>query len=242
MYRYPFAVGEDVYCCWEYDLPERNEDFLKALDAEYFSYVARCHLEHLDSEDRQRAAVGLRATYHHGLETLFSLLGALTQAPHAVPAWIPKCSTQSLRFVVTALARGGALITKRGRMHVNFAALATTVHQFAWREEQPSGATAERFALLWARLAAELLDERNIAEYNSIKHGFRVAAGGFVLRIGEQTEVGVRAPESRMEMVGGSPFGTSFLEPQRVVEESALKFHVRIRHAALSWRADAMAQ
>ena len=89
MDRYVFAVADEPYCCWEYDLAERNQRFLATLDATYFHYVADRHFEEVEGENRQRAAVALRAAYHHGLETLFSLLGALTQAPDAVPAWLP---------------------------------------------------------------------------------------------------------------------------------------------------------
>lgn len=93
-YRYVFAVGDEAYCCWDYDLPARNERFLRSLDGSYFSYVSGRHLDQIAGEDRQRASVALRGAYHHGLETLFSLLGAMVQAPEAVPAWIPKCSTR----------------------------------------------------------------------------------------------------------------------------------------------------
>ena len=77
MYRYAFAVGEEVYCCWEHDLPQKNERFLASIDGGYFNYIALTHLEHIEGEDKQRAAIVIRSAYHLGLETLFSLLGAL---------------------------------------------------------------------------------------------------------------------------------------------------------------------
>lgn len=242
MDRYLFAVGEEAYCCWEYDLLLRNERFLKALDAEYFSHLVERHLDQLDSDEKQRAAVSLRVGYHHGAETLFSLLGAMAQAPEAVPAWLPKCSTSSLRAIVKSIANGHAILTQRGRQAITFAALSGVVHQFCWQDESPANATADRFASFWARLAGEFLDNRNIAEYNSLKHGFRIAAGGFILRIGEETEPGVRAPEANMETIGASPFGTSFYDAQPIVDRDGLRHHFRIRHTALNWRAEAMAQ
>lgn len=240
MYRYPFAVGEEVFCCWEHDLPERNERFLASLDSEYFHYVSQRHLEQLDGEDRQRAAVALRSAYHHGLETLFSLLGALAQAPEAVPAWLPKCSTPLLREVVSSLLRGTPLLTQRGLQRLTFADLARVVHQYCWPDDLPPGATGDRFGHLWKRLARDFLDEHHITEYNSLKHGFRVAAGGFTLRIGEEPEYGVRPPEEAMRTIGSSAFGTSYYEPQPVVEGGSTKPHFRIRHAALNWPAEAM--
>jgi hypothetical protein len=242
MYRYPFAVGEDVFCCWEHDLPERNERFLKTLDAAYFSHIVERNLDQLEGEAKQRAAVALRVAYHHGSETLFSLLGALAQAPDAVPAWLPKCSTPALRDIVRSISRGDMLLTQLGRQAVTFAALAEVVHQFCWQDETPAGATADRFASFWSRLAGEFLDEHNIAEYNSLKHGFRVAAGGFVLRMGQELAYGVPAPEENMRTIGGSPFGTSFYEALPVTPNGAHKYHFRIRHFAINWRAEAMAQ
>src|SRR5690606_31994351 len=96
-----------------------------------------------------RAAVGLRAAYHHSLETLFSLLGALTQAPECVPAWLPKCSNEALRQVVSMLQRGDGILTQRGRQPVTFDSLAGVVHQYAWQTDLPLRATSERFGLLW---------------------------------------------------------------------------------------------
>lgn len=242
MYRYPFAVGEDVFCCWEHDLPERNERLLKTLDSVFFSHAVERNVDQLEGESKQRAAVALRVAYHHGSETLFSLLGALAQAPDAVPAWLPKCSTPALRDIVKSISRGDMLLTQLGRQSVTFPALAHVVHQFCWQDEAPRGATASRFATFWSRLAGEFLDEHNIAEYNSLKHGFRVAAGGFVLRIGEEPTEGVRAPEENMRTFGASPFGTSFYETLPVMRDGTSRYHFRIRHFAINWRAEAMAQ
>src|SRR5690349_4853189 len=109
MYRYPFAVGKNAYCCWDYNLPERNQQLLRGIDPEYFWYVASQHFEALDTEHRQRAALALRTNYYHGLETLFSLLGALAQAPECVAAWIAKCSTSELRHIVDGFRTGASI-------------------------------------------------------------------------------------------------------------------------------------
>jgi hypothetical protein len=241
VYRYVFAIGDDAYCCWEHDLPARNERFLASIDAEYFNYVAQRHLEQLEGDDRQRAAVALRAAYHHGLETLFSLLGALAQAPDAVPAWIPKCSTTNLRKVVAALRSGTSLLTQTGPQSLTLRQLSVVVHQYCWPNDVPSRATGERFGQLWKRFAQDFLDDHHIAEYNSIKHGLRVSAGGFVLRMGMEEVYGVLAPEANMQTVGASPYGTSFYEPEPVGPDHSARHHFRIRHYALNWRAEAMA-
>lgn len=242
MNRYVFAVDDRVYCCWDHDLPGRTEQFLSSIDGGYFEYVATRYLEDIEGENKQRAAVALRAAYHHGLETLFSLLGALTQAPEAVPAWIPNCSNTALKSLVRSLTRGDPVLTQRGRQRIRLVDLAELVHAYAWRDELPLGATGERFGQLWLRFASDFLDEHHASEYNSIKHGFRVSSGGFVLRIGEETEFGVRAPEENMHTVGASPFGTRFLETEPVFAENSMRHHIRIQQVSLNWRAEAMVQ
>ena len=243
MYRYPFAVYDRTYCVWEYDLPARNARFLENIDASYFGYLATLHLGQLRDESRQHAAVALRAGYHHGLETLFSLLGALTQAPECVPAWLPKCSNTSLRSLVAAIQAGRPVLTQCGLQVVSLAALSQVVHQYVWQEEDPPGETARRFARLWERFAEDLLDQLHVAEYNSLKHGFRVASGGFSLSVGREHEYGVAPPLAEMRSLGGSRYGTSFFAPEPVSTSGRRDDRsFRVRRHSLNWSAEAMAQ
>jgi len=242
MDRYVFAVDDQVFCCWEHDLAERNERFLSLIDGGYFNYVAQRHADQLEGKNRQSSAVALRAAYHHGLETFFSLLGALTQAPGAVPAWIPKSTNTSLRHLVESLRVGDMVLTQAGRQHVTIQALASLVHRYCWPDDSPAGFTGVRFGQAWIRFAKDFLDPHYIAEYNCIKHGFRVSSGGFVLSFGEEEEYGVIAPEENMHTLGASPFGTSFYEEIPLLEDGSSKFHFRIRQRAINWRAEAMVQ
>lgn len=90
--------------------------------------------------------------------------------------------------------------------------------------------------------AGEFLDDRNTAEYNSLKHGFRVRGGGFTVRAGIEEQPGVAAPEANMQTIGSSQFGSSFLISQPVLEDQQLKSHFRMRHSALNWSIEAVAQ
>jgi hypothetical protein len=243
VYRYPFAVHEQAYCVWGLDLPERNDQFLRSFDPKFFQYLAEQHISQLGTENSQRAAVALRAAYHHSLETLFSLLGALAQAPNCVPAWLPKCSNRVLRDLVRDFSGGRPVLTQRGRHSLSWTTLANAVHSWAWQDEAPSGATSGRFAQLWGRLAGEFLDDYHTEEYNSFKHGFRISAGGFAMRVGLEHSYGVAPPESEMQWVGGSPHGIGFLKPESFPAlGDGCKHHFRLRDAHLNWRAEAMAQ
>jgi hypothetical protein len=242
MYYSAFAVLDDPFCVWEHDLPDRNERFLASIDCEYFAFLAQTFLLTIESDDEQRGAVALRAAYHHGLETLFTLMGAMLQAPACVPGWIPRCSTRKLRGLVRRLDQGAPLITAAGTRRLGWSDVGSEVHRFAYQDETPRGRTAERFSRVWSRFADDFLDEGLTAEYNSIKHGLRVNAGGFVLRVGVEHEYGVAAPESEMETIGGSRYGTTFYVPERIPDgqTSHDDLHFRIRKRSLNWSLESL--
>ncbi|MCC6242957.1 MAG: hypothetical protein IT353_08955 [Gemmatimonadaceae bacterium] len=239
--RYVFAAGSEVFCCWDHDLATRNMRFLTSVDGQYFSYVAECHAAQLDGSDRQRAAIALRAAYHHGLESMFSLLGAFVQAPGAVPAWLPKCSNPALRELVEGFQIGSTVMTQAGPQQVLLSEIAEHVHGFCWPDDQPTNATKNRFGRLWSRFAYDFLNPLYYGEYNSIKHGLRVGVGGFVLRVGLEEEYGVPAPEENMQTLGGSAYGTSFFQATEITG-GLPKHHFQIRSQALNWRPEAMVQ
>src|ERR1700689_1180719 len=100
MTNIPFVVYKTPYCVWEWDLSDRNRRFLERLDPDYFRFVADTNFAMIDSsDDHHRAAIAIRTGYLHGLETLFSLLGAVLQAPHCVPAWLQRYQTAELRHI-----------------------------------------------------------------------------------------------------------------------------------------------
>jgi hypothetical protein len=86
-----FMVGDRPHEVWDWDLDKRNLEYLESLDPDYFLYVARTNYPNLEAEeskDRQRAATAIRVAYHHGLESLFSLVFAALQARHCVVGWM----------------------------------------------------------------------------------------------------------------------------------------------------------
>lgn len=243
MNRYPFAVRDQTYCVWDHDLHQRNETFLRSLDGQYFRYLIDVHVPKLEGETGQRAAVALRAGYHHSLETMFSLLGALTQAPTCVAGWLPKCSNRELRDLVADISEAKPVLTQLGRQGVSWDLLSKVVHARVWPDENPAGATAQRFAALWGRLANEFLDENHIHEYNSIKHGFRVSAGPFFIRVGIEHEEGVPPPESEMQTLSGGPHGIGFFKPESFPElGDGCRHHFRLRDTHLNWRIESVIQ
>ena len=209
--RSVFVVGTESkkarpWCVWEWDLRDRNLRFLERLDHEYFEYVIRRHIDKLEGDDARRAAVAIRVTYHHALETLFTLLAAAVQAPDCVVAWVPKCKTDSLRELVIAISRHGRIPNKLGLDHVSWDAIAEKVFTPV-ADAEARDRMRTRFARLWARLAHQFLNQKAINEYNSLKHGFRVRPGGFSLAVGRESSPGVLAPGEVMKSMGGSNYG-----------------------------------
>lgn len=176
------VVNDEPYCIWEHDLKGRNNEFLESTDVEYFDYVLNTHLT---TEDEKRAAVSLRMTFHHALETLFSLLGSYVQAPDCAYAWIIKCSTTDLREVIRRINQEDkTLISKLKLTDISWRAIAELIFYCYMPGTGKNKITTELFAQLWQRLAHEFLDKNYVDEYNSLKHGFRIRAGGFGLAIG----------------------------------------------------------
>lgn len=236
---YVFAVADRPYCCWDFDHSARTLEFLDGLDPDYFGTLAALFAGQLDAEDEMAVSIALRVSYHQGLEALMSLLGAVAQAPLAVPAWIATCSTGDLRTVAGSLRDGRPLLGHRGGYGVSFMDLSENVHRFAWTEETGDDTTAARFGLFWRRLASEFLDETAQAEYNALKHGNRVVAGGFNLSVGTEETPGVPAPPEAMRSMGGSEFGSTFFVAERV---GTAKEHIRTRRTSVNWSPRALAE
>jgi hypothetical protein len=236
---YVFAVADSPFCCWEHDHEERTLDILRGIDVDYFGTVAVMLAEHLTSNVEMSASIALRATYQQGIEALMSLLGAAAQAPSGVPAWIAKCGSQDLKEVVSRLSEGRPLLTQIGWRRVTFLELSQHVHRYAWTDESGDDSTASRYGRFWRRLSNEVLDETARAEYNAIKHGNRVSAGGFHLAIRLEERPGVAAAPEAMRSLGGSQFGSSFYRAEPV---GTSKWHIRTRRVSVNWSADALVQ
>lgn len=231
-----FAVLDEPFCAWGWDLAERNLLFLDGLDEGYFEYVARTHQEHLDGVDGQRAAIALRANYHLCLETFFGLVGAALQAPSCVAGWVLKVRTEQLRAFTKALADGTVPFPMAWKIdhQFDFLTVAKLIFRYSsWQKEDDK--TVERFATMWHRLAGDFLDGEAIAEYNSIKHGFRARSGGFAMRFGVEHDYGVPPPEEEMGAWEGSEFGTSFFSADAIGSAGRRSPHFTLRRHGLNW-------
>ncbi len=222
-----FCVGDRPYCAWDQDMHQRNAEFLKGLDPEFFRYEADTHAKNLDGEHQQRAATALRTVYFHSLETLFALLFAIIQAPWSVYAWLLLYSLGDLRNLVEAVENGSPI-----RHRLSIGPLTWDSISRALFPITASTGSEELFARLeqtWTRLAHDFLDAEWKEEYNSIKHGMRCQAGAKRVAL---SGVDPNLESARLIPLGGSDFGSSFLVLRRL---DPLKRHVFVRRHNHNW-------
>lgn len=242
-----FKVDTVPYCVWEWDLKERNLEFINSIDHRYFEYLAGVHFDKIqsESEDRQLAAIALRMAYYHGLETLFTLLCATLQAPDCVFGWVLKSRPPNIRNIVKKISSPGAKIFNKHRLeYVNWEELSIRIHAFSNKDEKRVDETAQCFADLWDRFSSDYLNEMNISEYNSIKHGLRTSLGGFGLSIGIEEEHGKAAPPEKMHSLGRHKFGSSFFIAEKIKgcpESKKKDIHFKARRNSLNWNPENIA-
>jgi hypothetical protein len=234
------VIDETPYCVWDWELDRLEGQFLDGIDPSYFAYMAKTHVEHLDAEDAQCAALALRMTYSHAQETLMSLLCATVQAPDCVIGWLHKYRNEELERVVRKLDRHQPVLTKLNLLDLSWEGLSSLVHRYVSLPDKEKEERIKRnFGAFWARIATEFLDEAGRREYNSIKHGLRARSGGFQLMAGLETTPGIPCPPDQMKSLGGSQFGTTFYSPEPV--EGVEKCNIKIVNSSRNWLPEQLA-
>ena len=227
----PFVVDETPYCVWGYDLAAQNLTYIEGIDPTYFEHIAQMHGPLIDGEEGKYASIAVRVAYSHALETLFALLCATLQSPHAVTGWMARYRNNELRSVVWKIDNRRKVLTA---FDTPIYRSWETVSQIFFQYKQTTHKDVnlrELFADLWNRLASDFLDEQRETEYNSIKHGMRVVPGGFTLAFGAENTPGVPAPPENMRLLGGSKFGSAFYTTEQLQD----KLNFSIRRNSLNW-------
>lgn len=227
-----FVVDDTPYACWEWNLRERNLEFLRGVDPSYYTYVADANAAHLDdTDDRQKAALAIRIAYSHALETLFALIGALVQAPGCVFGWLLVYQNRELKSLVRKLADRHRVRTVL-QFEPTWVNISRAVHAHAGYASEKQEWITAAFAGVWGRFASEFLNQKMSDEYNSAKHGHRTRLGGFTLTMGIEDIPGQLAKPEVMQTIGGSLFGTSFYTVEKLGEG---KTNFRARRLSRNW-------
>jgi hypothetical protein len=234
MERAILVTDETPHCVWGWNLAELERQFLDGIDPEYFSYMAEIHLAQIDGGESRRAALALRMTYSHALETLMSLVGALIQAPTCVIGWLHKYSNEELKSVISKVHHSQPLLTGWNLKKFTWADLSNVVHRHLVIDDKNEMEQVKRdFGVFWSRIASEFLDDDGRQEYNSIKHGLRARSGGFSLAAGLEAQPGIPCPPDQMKPLGGSRFGSTFYCANRI--DGVEKCNIKITSASRNW-------
>jgi hypothetical protein len=230
----PFLVGSKPFCVWEWNLRQRNREFLDSFDPDYFYYTAAVHWDRLQGDHSQLAALGLRLAYSHAMEAFFALLFAALQAPGCVFAWLDKYTTADLRELVEAVNRQEPIRTVIELEKTSWDTISAAIHRELAipDDKETEQRIKDEYAQFWAWLASDFGNELLHREYNCIKHGMRVALGGFQIAVGIQSAPGVRASAESMHHLGGSIFGAGFFLGEAIGGD---KFNVRMKRYARNW-------
>lgn len=234
-----FFVNNRPRVAWAWDLEDRNLQFLRSIDPAYFAHVAQSQAPLLDAADAtaQYAAAAIRIAHAQAVETLFALLGALAQAPQGPIGWMLAYNSSDLRAVTTSLTSPHGLTDhSMWKGAVRLSDLSTiVVDRAAWDGEKKQRVSTS-FLRLWRLWSDSILDDDQVAEYNSFKHGSRAALGGHTVAIGTAATPGGVAQQENMVSLGGSAFGSNFFKP---IDLDG-KLHQYPRRQSNNWSAAAL--
>jgi hypothetical protein len=232
-----FLVYDKPYCIWDWDLVQQNIDFIESMRPEYFDNVALHNVKQLEGKEKNLAALSIRLAYFHGMETFFSLICATLQASECVVGWLQKYSANSLRKMVIDINNGQDIMTKKGPHQFSWEYLSNSFNSFELEDKEKEQEIKVRFGKLWKNLATEFVDEKLIAEYNSLKHGLRIEPVGFHLAIGQEKEFGVSPPSDEFIPMGGNEFGSSFFIREDICQEGVpnRRYHFQVKRYNVNW-------
>lgn len=206
--QFSFLVGQRAQSVVASNLYERSDKLIRTYAPSYFYEVATALSNAMSSEsrapvdgDENHLAAAIRLVYGQAVEAFFALLFSALQAPECPIAWLQSYIRRDildlLRLIDTDQAQDLLRVQLKGRGWMGVAATMNDVKDTA---ETPRQTVIDRYETFWRHLAKEYVDPRQQAEFNSIKHGFRITGGGFTLGIGRSTD--------SMASLGGSDYGS----------------------------------
>ena len=217
-------VHREPRCVWEWNLERRQLDSINALDPDYFLFQIRLLSTELKTDDRFRAACGIRATYWHCLETFFALLFGALQAPHATYAWLLEYRPGDLPKLIDDIRAGRSFPVAFHLDRISWDSIASLVLTLDENDDIRSRDIHSGFSRAWSRLADEFTNKECRAEYNTIKHGLRLYPHGFTLAIAKPHR-----------SVCGSEYGSQFFSRERIGKSA---IHLQGRLQLLNWLPD----
>ena len=173
-----FAVDDRPLCVWTGNPDRPDRDFLDALDSEYFAFIGKRLWRLARTRHKGRAALALRASYHHAIETLVALLFAALQAPHCAVGWMHAYRVRDLRSLIRKLDRSERFPSIFSKRRGSWAEASQAIFQFMTLEDSSKRERiVARFGTLWSGSHANLRQRRQspTTTASSMAFGFDLA-------------------------------------------------------------------
>jgi hypothetical protein len=226
-----FVVNEKPYCVWDFDLKNKNREFIQNFEVNHFEFLSNL-FENLwnneeDDNNKQALSIEIRRSYSLALETFFSILGAALQAPDCIPGYLAKYRLSDLRNLVKRIYNSEKFLSRFDLENFDFISISKFIHFIEIDDEKKLNQIVEQYGILWKRFAQDFLDDKLSKEYNSMKHGFRTKSGGFSVSIGKQKPPNKSADPKDMKSFGGSTYGAQYFLDENY-DKSGMNFTLSI--------------
>lgn len=225
-----FHIDEAIYQIVGFDLRSIQSMLVEGIDPDYFAITATTLLRWLGRErSRQHAAIQLRLSYLHALESALALTFASLQAPGAVPAWLRMYRVSDLDNLTAKICRGREIKRGWAQPISSWRDVAEVLLQSmppisitSTGSEVTRGQVIVWYADALANMARDFLSQSTREEYNDLKHGFRVSRGGFRLAISTSDDASADDSVKPAELLAESEFGSTSATVEKIDGNSHL--------------------
>jgi hypothetical protein len=224
-----FHIDDKIYQIVGFDLEAVQSMTLEGVDPDYFASTAKTLLRWLGREQgRQHAAIQLRLSYLHGLETAMALTFAALQAPGAVPAWLRLYRVSDLDRLTTKVSRGSeikcgwvqTIASWRGVAELLLQSM-PPISMTSAGVEVARDQVIDGYADALSNMAREFLSKPTREEYNDLKHGFRISRGGFSFAI-SSSGTNDDGSTSSADLLAHSEFGSTSATVETIAGQAHL--------------------
>lgn len=234
-----FTINNRPVCVWDSDIKKLNSDFIKSIKPDYYVFIAESNFgiiedKEADKKDRIYASMNLRIHYSMALETLFALICATLQAPDCISGWMLKYTNNELFTLVRKINHKEKIKTKFSKLSdISWDSIGKLMIYNAIIDDIKAKEKLEQnFSLVLRRFADDFLDKKFNDEFNSIKHGFRIRAGGFTLKLRPSSKNGVPIEGKDWMTITQSEYGSTYNYEERIAEN---KLNIRVRQHSRNW-------
>lgn len=234
-----FVINERPVCVWDMDMKKLNSEYLQSINTEYFSFIAEQCLELINGSENEKthklyASITLRHHYSMALETMFALIGAMLQSPQCVVGWMIKYRNSELEDIIKKINSDMQIMTLFKKFDsMNWENVSRIIFGYFPNENlEMKNDIVLGFKKSLQSLASDFLNEKFKSEYNSIKHGYRIKAGGFKFALKPKNNPTQESHNNWITFME-SDYGTSFYQEEKLKQSLN---NIRIKKLSKIWQ------